>query len=73
MNPHQKAIELTNRFVAANMEEVGELAAAIVSKECALIAVEEIIKAIPDASDTDSPYHHELVYWQQVQKQIETL
>ena len=29
--------------------------------QCALIAVAEIIKAIPDASDDDSPYNHELV------------
>jgi len=42
-------------------------------KECALIAIDEIIKAIPDASFDDSPYNHELVWWQEVKQEIEKL
>ena len=41
------------------------------AKMCALIAVDEIMKAIPDASDDDSPYNHELVYWKEVKQEIE--
>jgi len=41
--------------------------------ECALIAVNEIMLAIPDASDDDSPYNHELKYWQEVKTEIENL
>jgi len=42
-----------------------------IAKQCALIAVGEIIKAIPDASDDNSPYNHELKYWQEVKQEIE--
>jgi hypothetical protein len=40
------------------------------AKQCAIIAVNEIMLAIPDASDDDSPYNHELKYWQQVKQEI---
>ena len=43
------------------------------AKQCALIAVDEIILAIPDASDDDSPYNHELKYWQEVKEEIDKL
>jgi hypothetical protein len=43
------------------------------AKTCALIAVDEIIKAIPDSSDDNSPYNHELKYWQEVKQEIEKL
>ena len=41
------------------------------AKQCAIIAVDEIMLAIPDASDDDSPYNHELKYWQQVKHELE--
>ena len=68
MSPKEKAIELTNKFVTANIEEVGELAAAIVSKECAIIAVNEIIDAI-DWHEYETP-NKELNYWLDVRKEI---
>jgi len=40
---------------------------------CALIAVDEIIKAIPDASDDNSPYNSELLWWKEVRHEIENL
>ena len=43
------------------------------AKQCALIAVDEICLAIPDASDDDSPYNHELIFWQKVKQEIEKL
>lgn len=68
MSPKEKAIELTNKFVTANIEEVGELAAAIVSKECAIIAVNEIVDAI-DWHEYETP-NKELNYWLDVRKEI---
>lgn len=41
--------------------------------ECALILVDEIIKAIPDASDDNSPYNSELLWWKEVRHEIENL
>lgn len=66
MTPKEKAKELVDRFY----NEVRYMQR---SKECALIAVDEVLKAIPDASDYDSPYNHELVYWQLVKEEIEKL
>jgi hypothetical protein len=66
MSPKEKAIELTNKFVTANIEEVGELAAAIVSKECAIIAVDEIINQLEDNSVGSD-------YWYDVKQEIEKL
>jgi hypothetical protein len=63
MTPKEKAIELTNKFVTANIEEVGELAAAIVSKECAIIAVDEIINTLDEPSVAAD-------YWYQVKQEI---
>jgi hypothetical protein len=66
MNPKEKAEELVDRFY----NEVRYMQR---SKECALIAVDEVLKAIPEASDYDSRYNHELVYWQLVKEEIEKL
>jgi hypothetical protein len=64
MTPKEKAKELIRRFYSIG---------AIECKQCALIAVDEILIAIPNASDYDSRYNHELVYWQLVKEEIEKL
>jgi hypothetical protein len=64
MTPKEKAEELIRRFYSIG---------AIECKQCALIAVDEILIAIPNASDYDSRYNHELVYWQLVKEEIEKL
>jgi hypothetical protein len=52
------------------------------AKECALIAVEEILSEYQSMSDTDSIIYieneityviHKLVYWQEVKQEIEKL
>jgi hypothetical protein len=64
MTPKEKALLLIRRFYSIG---------AIECKQCALIAVDEILIAIPNASDYDSRYNHELVYWQLVKEEIEKL
>jgi hypothetical protein len=64
MSPKEKAEELIRRFYSIG---------AIECKQCALIAVDEVLIAIPEASDYDSRYNHELVYWQLVKEEIEKL
>ena len=64
MTPKEKARELVNKMRRDN-EMPYQYA-----KQCALIAVDEIMLAIPDASDDDSPYNDELKYWQQVKQEI---
>ena len=73
MKSKEKAKELVDNFIdkmfylrdGYNAIEVFSTA-----KQCALIAVDEIMLAIPDASDDDSPYNDELKYWQQVKHEI---
>ena len=43
------------------------------AKQCALMLVDEILKAIPDASDDNSPYNSELLWWKEVRHEIENL
>jgi hypothetical protein len=73
MTPQEKAVELYNKYEQLGKNFTRGVSMAEFAKECALIAVDEVIKAIPDASDYDSPYNHELVYWQLVKEEIEKL
>jgi hypothetical protein len=66
MTPKEKAEELYVGFWRLTNDSR-------IAKQCALIAVDEIMKAIPDASFDDSPYNHELVWWQEVKQEIEKL
>jgi len=66
MNPKEKAKELVDRFY-------NEVKYMIRSKQCALIVVDEILIAIPNACDYDCGYNHELVYWQLVKEEIEKI
>ena len=77
MTPREKARELVDKMYYCQRYVDGEnyipLEAYKRAKQCALIAVDEIILAIPDASDDDSPYNHELKYWQEVKEEIDKL
>ena len=73
MTPKEKAVGLYNKYEQLGKDFTRGVSMAEFAKQCALIAVDEVIKAIPDASDYDSPYNHELVYWQLVKEEIEKL
>ena len=85
MTPEEKAQELIESFYLCmpfkdiKLTDCGENEDLIIkmeklsAKQCAEIAIHEILKDIPDASDDDSPYNHELMYWQQVKQEIEKL
>ena len=73
MTPKHKAIELVDKFLHPVRWKMGQEDIKQRAKQCALIAVDEIIKAIPDASDDDSPYNHELVWWQEVKHELNKL
>ena len=66
MTPKEKAQELVDKFLQYTPVEF-EYEYAI---QCALIVANEIMLAIPDSSDDDSPYNHELKYWQEVNQEI---
>ena len=77
MTPKQKAIQLVNKFMSyADSNHYGSIASA---KQCALIAVDEIIEVTAPDCDRYEPYYLELKaemtqqYWQEVKQEIEKL
>ena len=70
MTPKEKAIELVNKFMSyADSNHYGSIASA---KQCALIAVDEILKEnleLPDEPETVVRY----LFWQEVKQEIEKL
>lgn len=71
MTPKEKAEELVDKFTQTNGN-------AFFAKECALIAVDEIINSSParspinDGSDA-MPHFRAVKYWEQVKEEIEKL
>jgi hypothetical protein len=64
MTPKEKAKELVDKFIefTDTSDEYGY------AKQCALIAVDEIISFL-----SDDPYYREYGYFHQVKKEIEAL
>ena len=76
MTPKEKALELYNKF----FREVPFLsltddanADSNAAKECALIAVDEILIEYPNQCPKDSYEMERNLYWQEVKKEIEKL
>ena len=78
MTPKEKAKQLTEeyRFIDLSILTSPE----IVYKQCALIAVDELIKfgmfvkqPILDKSNKVKPNNSQIEYWKQVKKEIESL
>jgi hypothetical protein len=83
MEPKEKAKELVEKYVDVQ-NELDETTTFYwgFAKQCALIAVEEILSEYQSMSDTDSIIYieneityviHKLVYWQEVKQEIEKL
>ena len=65
MTPKEKAKELVNKFHTAVLDRDGTSAMnGFEAKQCALIAVDEILNILPLANRD---------YWQQVKQEIENL
>jgi hypothetical protein len=76
MTPEEKANELMSKYVGISLSQVDQLVDGIrirLAKECALIAVDEIDKAIDfdwmEIQNLDRQHD----YWQQVREEIEKL
>ena len=69
MTPKEKAEELVNKFIQTNGN-------AFFAKECALIAVDEILKSTPHCPSKPldiMPHFSADKYWKQVKQEIEKL
>jgi len=71
ITPKEKAIELVNKYLAIlfGKKYLYKKSEYFTSKQCALIAVNEIIDAI-DWHEFENP---DFEYWQEVKQEIETL
>ena len=70
MTPEEKAKELVLKFKELPQEGTLMFYVAFeISKQCALIAVDEILKVVSFYNDSQV----EVIYWQEVKKEIELL
>ena len=70
MNPKEKANELFDKYYIICQEFTEEIQCSIQAKQCALIAVEEIIK---DQNGDDATIGNKTWWWQQVKHEIEKI
>lgn len=70
--PKEKAKELVNKYFY-NSDLLYEDLTWIQAKECALIAVNEIINANPHSNPLNTDVYSTMDYWQDVKKEIENL
>jgi hypothetical protein len=69
MTPKEKAIELYNKMYETGFKPKSALIRTEQTKECAVIAVDEIMNVIIGSYD----YELEKIYWQDVKNEIEKL
>jgi len=74
MTPHEKAKDIYQKMFD-NMPHPNETNAAVflITKQCALIAVDEIIEANPIKFRLDNTIMSNKNYWQEVKQEIEKL
>ena len=68
MTPKEKALELYHKFFKEIPAHI-DIDDRMIAKECALIAVDEILKVVSIYNDTQA----EVTYWQEVKKELEKL
>jgi hypothetical protein len=69
MKPKEKALELYNRYEQLGRDFTRGVSMKEFAKQCALIAVDEILNVIIGSYD----YELENKYWQEVKQEIENL
>jgi hypothetical protein len=66
MTPKEKAQELFTKFSSNTVHYDA-------AKQCAIIAVDEMIKLLVDLSDGDFTYVNDVIYWMEVKQEIKKL
>jgi len=77
MKPKDKAISLVDsyRIILMNEDtECGEeILCTVIAKQCALIAVDEIISSNPHSNPLNTNVKSTMEYWQQVKQEIQEI
>jgi hypothetical protein len=66
MTPKEKAEELFTKFSSNTVHYDA-------AKQCAIIAVDEMIKLLVDLSDGNFTYVNDVIYWMEVKQEIKKL
>ena len=72
-NAKEKAEELVRKYYTFGLNNPAQSFSWYECKECALIAVDEIIKNLVELSNGDFTFIHNVEYWQEVKYYIEKL
>ena len=73
MTPKEKAEELTRKYYTWGINKQGQTLSWLESKQCALIAVDEILSLSKIASIRRDEVYMELEYWIEVKQEIVNL
>jgi hypothetical protein len=73
MTPRQKAEELVRKYYSFGLNNPAQSFSWYECKQCALIAVDEIILANPHSNTFTNVEYSTMEYWQEVKKEIENL
>ena len=72
MTPEEKADELFDKMMYHIMYNCQPTLSQMVAKQCALIAVDEIIEEVVESTDNEIKSTR-VIYWQKVKQEIENL
>jgi hypothetical protein len=76
-NPKEKAEDLFMMYVNKGMSQIKPVINRVIRKEmakqCALIAVDEVIENLVELSNGEFTFIHNVEYWQQVKQEIQAL
>ena len=70
MTPKEKAFELVEKYMKFEFETPFVDTQRKYAKQCALIAVDEILKLVSNDLDL---YYKDCIYWEQVKTELESL
>jgi hypothetical protein len=65
--PKEKAEELIRKYYTWGINKEGQTLSWLEAKQCALIAIEEILKSRPAITDSQIEYQN---YWEEVKQEI---
>ena len=72
MSPKEKAEELFDKMMYHIMYNCQPTLSEMVAKQCALIAVDEIIEEVVESADNEVKFMR-VIYWEKVKQEIEKL
>ena len=74
MTPKEKAEELVLKYLRLKRHKMfNGWWHKMISKQCALIAIDEIINSNPHSNPLNTDVHSTMSYWQEVKQEIEKL